>query len=92
MKYCGIIGTLLWMGCDSEKSPLNQLSTASNDDFAPGAMLEGVVSSKDHDLSALNTLERDLSFVNHYYVDSNLLNGDLLVTMLESALNMWKAT
>ena len=64
-------------------------ATASADLFPPPEIIEElpITPTQAHPLRELKTLERDFSFINLYYVDSNLLVGERLRAMLESSLH-----
>ena len=77
------------MACNlsAESKPSENLVLASAEELDDWET-QSVITSSEGSLSALRTLERDFSFIHHYYVDSDQLVDDRLQEMLEMALQM----
>ena len=78
---------LFQMACHQENKATTAVSSVGLD-FPPAEESELVFSAAEYRLSDLRIMERDFGFVHHFYVDSNLLVGELLRSMLNDSLKL----
>lgn len=78
---------LFQMACHQENKSTTAVSSVGFD-FPHGDDAELAFSAAEYRLSELRIMERDFGFVHHFYVDSNLLVGELLREMLNDSLKL----
>ena len=76
---------LFQMACHQENESTKAVSSVGLD-FPPAEESDLAFTAAQYRLSDLRIMERDFGFVHHFYVDSNLLVGELLRNMLNDSL------
>ena len=77
----------LQTGCSPKDESTKAVSSVGLD-FPSAEESTLAFSAVDYSLSSLQIMERDFGFIHHFYVDSNLLVGDLLREMLNDSLKL----
>ena len=75
------------MACRQKDESTSAVSSVGLN-FPPAEEAELAFSAAEYHLSDLRIMERDFGFIHHFYVDSNLLVGELLRDMLNDSLKL----